>query len=56
MNEIPYRCPKCKKIEEKSQLTLVVYDYGKRKPVCAECGTPISDFVPDYRPPSAKDI
>jgi transposase-like protein len=46
-----FKCPKCKDFE-----TRIVYDHGKRKPVCAKCGTPFSDFIPDYRLAVAKAL
>lgn len=54
MGGIPYRCPKCIKIYEKSDVTKIVYDYRIHKIVCAECGSEISSFVPDYRPELGK--
>ena len=40
-----YMCPKCR-----DNPSLIVYDYGKRKPVCSKCGTPFSNFIQDFRP------
>ena len=38
--DISYKCPNCGGI-------CVEYHYGKRKPVCKKCGTPVSNFVRD---------
>ena len=55
MTGFPYRCPNCRDRWQK-HLTIIVYDYGKRKPVCDKCGTPISEFIPDNRPIAAEII
>ena len=46
-----YMCPKCR-----DNPSLIVYDYGKRKPVCGKCGTPFSNFIEDFKPSIARNI